>query len=101
MLLTEFQPENGHSSEKGFSAGGGYKEFYYVDNEDNRYKYYDAWLKWDEIREKRPVMYIENTSWRLHPNDGFDIKKEKSIKMIIDGYTKTKFVDEVVKVKLK
>ena len=58
-------------------------------------------LKWEEIRDKRPVMYIANTSWKLQPVDGFDIKKEKSIRMVIDGYSKTKFVDEVVKVKVK
>ena len=101
MLQTQFWPADGHSSEKGFSAGGNYNELYYVDKDDNKYEYYDGLLKLDELREKRPVLYIASSSWKLHPVDGFDIKKEKSIRMIIDGYTKTKFVDKVVKVKLK
>ena len=100
-LETEFWPANEHSPEKYFGAAGSSNEVYYVDKDDNKYEYYDALLKWDEIREKRPVIYIANTRWELYPVDGFDIKKEKSIKMIIDGYTKTKFVDEVVNVKLK
>ena len=86
---------------KYFSVVGNFNEAYYIDKDDNKYKYFDALAKWDEIREKRPVIYIANTNWKLHPVDGFDIKKEKSIRMIIDGYSKTKFVDEVVKVKLK
>ncbi|MGV8981850.1 DUF4179 domain-containing protein [Clostridium sp.] len=100
-LSTQFWPANEHSSEKSFSTGGNFDEVYYIDKDDNKYEYLDALLKWDEIREKKPVMYIANTSWKLHPVDGFDIKKEKSIRMVIDGYSKTKFVDEVVKVKLK
>lgn len=101
ILSTEFRPANEHSSKKYFSTGGNFNEVYYIDKDDNKYEYYDALLKWEEIREKRPVIYIANTNWKLHPVDGFDIKKEKSIRMIIGGYTKTKFVDEVVKVKLK
>jgi len=101
VLSTEFWPANEHSSEKYFSTGGNSNEVYYVDADDNKYEYFDALVKWDEIREKRPVMYIANTRYTLHPVDGFDIKKEKSIRMLIDGYCKTKFVDEVVKVKLK
>ena len=100
-LSTEFWPANEHSSKKYFSTGGNHNEVYYIDKDDNKYEYLDALAKWDEIRDKRPVMYIANTSWKLHPVDGFDIKKEKSIRMIIDGYSKTKFVDEVVEVKLK
>lgn len=101
MLQTEFWPESGHSSEKHFSSGGNHNEVYYVDRENNKYEYFDALAKWDEIRGKKPVIYIANTRWELHPVNGFNIKKEKSIRMVIDGYTKTKFVDEVVKVKLK
>jgi hypothetical protein len=100
-LEAEFWPVNEHSLQRGFSTGGNYNEVYYVDKDNNKYEYYDALAKWDEIREKKPVWYIANTSWKLHPVDGFDIKKEKSIRMIIDGYTKTKFVDEVITVKLK
>ncbi len=101
ILSTNFWPANEHSSEKYFGAGGNHNEVYYVDKDDNKYEFFDALTRWDEIREKRPVIYVVNTNWKLYPVDGFDIKKEKSIRMIIDGYSKTKFVDEVVKVKLK
>lgn len=101
ILSTNFWPANEHSPEKSFSTVGSYNKVYYMDKDDNKYEYLDALLKWEEIREKRPVMYIANTNYTLHPVDGFDITKEKSIRMVIDGYSKTKFVDEVVKVKLK
>jgi hypothetical protein len=101
IISTNFWPANEHSSEKYFSAGGNFNEPYYVDKDDNKYEYLDALARWDEIRDKRPVIYIAKTSWKLHPVGGFDIKKEKSIRMVIDGYSKTKFVDEVVKIKLK
>lgn len=101
ILSANFWPANEHSSEKYFGTVGNHNEVYYVDKDDNKYEYVDALTRWDEIRDKRPVIYIANTSWKLHPVEGFDIKKEKSIRMVIDGYSKTKFVDEVVKVKLK
>ena len=101
ILSTEFRPANENSSRRSFSSVGNYNKIYYVDKDGNKYEYFDALVRWDEIREKRPVVYIANTTWKLHPVDGFEIKKEKYIKMVINRYSKTKFVNEVVKVKLK
>jgi hypothetical protein len=53
------------------------------------------------LRKKNPVLYIANTSYKLHPSDGLDIKNEKFIRMIIDGYTKTVFVNGSAKIKLR
>lgn len=96
-----FQPQEGHSAEKYFKSGGSYNEVYYVDKDNNKYQYYDALLNWDKIRDKDPLFYIAKTNWKLQPDGNFDIKKEKSMKMIIDGYMETKFVDASVKIKLK
>lgn len=101
ILSINFYSVEGFGSEKYFSTGGNYTKVYYIDNDNNKYEFYDALLNWDEIRGKNPAMYIENTNWRLKPVDGFDIKKEDAIKMNISGYRKTIFVDESVKVKLK
>lgn len=101
VLYTEFWPYDEHSSKKNFSGAGNYNEVYYVDKDNNKYEYNDAILRWDEIREKRPVMYIANTSKKLHPSAGLDLKKEKFIRMIIDGYSKVEFVDETAKARLK
>jgi len=91
----------GLSSEKDFSTVGNYNEAHYIDKDNNKYEYYDALLNWDEIRKKNPAMYIANTNYKLQPMGSFDFKKEKVIMMVIQGYTKTIFVDESVKVKLK
>lgn len=101
IVYTGFWPANGHSSEKYFSTVGNSNEVYYIDKDGKKYEYFDALLRWNEIRDKRPVPYIANTRYKLQPVEGFDIKKEKSIKMVVDGYSKTKFVNEVVTVKLK
>jgi hypothetical protein len=100
-LNTEFWPYNEHNSEKYFSAAGNYNEVYYIDKDNKKYGFYDASLIWNEIRKKNPVLYIANTSYKLHPSDGFDIKHEKFIRMIIDGYTKTVFVNGSAKIKLR
>ncbi|QAT41702.1 DUF5643 domain-containing protein [Clostridium sp. JN-9] len=96
-----FWPFNGHSQEKHFTGAGNYNEAYYIDKDNNKYGYYDALLIWDKIRTKNPVLYIANTSYKLHPSDGLDIKHEKFIRMIIDGYNKTVFVNGSAKVKLR
>lgn len=101
VLSTEFWSAEGRSSGKYFSTVGNYNEVYYIDKDNNKYEYYDGLLRWDEIREKMPVVYIANTNYKLYPVGGFDIKKENTIKMVIERYTKTLFVDESVKVKLK
>lgn len=101
MLYTEFWPYDGHSVERGFSTVGNTNEVYYIDKNNNKYVYYNALLRWDEIRMKRPVLYIANTSFKLHPTNRFDYKKEKSIRLVIYGYSKTVFVSEGVKLKLR
>lgn len=100
-LFTEFWPYDEFSSKKYFSTLGNYNEAYYVDKDNNKYEYTNALLIWDKIRENRPVPYIANTNYKLHPCDGFDIKKEKSIRMLIDGYSQIIFVDKSVKIKLR
>jgi hypothetical protein len=101
MLTTYFEPYEEHSSKKHFSTLGSYNEVYYIDKENNKYDYFDALSRWDEIRDKAPAIYIANSSYKLKPSDGLDMKKEKFIKMIIEGYRKTVFVDAAAKVKLR
>lgn len=101
VLSTYFWPNEGISSKKNFSTMGNINEAYYIDKDNKKYEYNDALLRWDEIREKRPVLYIANTNYKIHPGTGFDLKKEKSIRMDIEGYFKTVFVDKSVKIKLK
>lgn len=101
VLSTMFWPMEGLSSEKYFSTGGNHNEAYYIDKDNNKYEYYAALLNWDEIREKNPAMYIANTNYKLQSMGSFDFKKEKAIMMVIQGYTKTIFVDESAKVKIK
>lgn len=100
-LNTAFWPYNEHNSKKNFSTAGNHNEVYYIDKDNNKYGFYDALLIWNEIRKKNPVLYMANTSYTLHPSDGLDIKHEKFIRMIIDGYTKTVFVNGSAKIKLR
>jgi hypothetical protein len=100
-LFNVFAPTEGHSQQKSFGGYGNHSEVYYIDKNNNKYEYYDALSKWEEIRLKKPILYIAKTSWKLEPSKEFDIKKENAIKMTIDSYTKTVFVDKSVKVKLK
>lgn len=91
----------GLNSEKYFSTWGNYTETFYVDEDGNKYEYYDALSRWEEIRDKNPEFYVTKTNFTLRPSDKLDIKELRSLKMTIEGYSKTKFIDETVKVKLK
>lgn len=91
----------GPNPEKYFSTFANYKEIFYMDRHGNKYEYYDALSRWEEIRDKDPVLYITKTHFQMHPSDKLNIKELKSLKMTIEGYSKTKFVDETIKVKLK
>ncbi|MCM0647128.1 DUF4179 domain-containing protein [Clostridium swellfunianum] len=101
MLSTEFWPADDHSAEKSFSSGGGSNEVYYIDKYNKKHEYLNALSDWDKIRINDPVLYIANTKYKLEPSKGLDIKKEKTFRVLINGYTKTRFVNEAVKVKLK
>lgn len=94
-------PESGHSSESYFSSMGSYTEFYYVDKNNNKYNYIDAQSNWEKIRTKNPVLYVSKTKYTLKPSEKLDINKMKYFKLSIEGYTKTRFVDKTVKIKLK
>jgi hypothetical protein len=100
-LYTHMMPYDDFSAEKHFSSLGGYEEFYYIDKNNNKYEYNDALLRWDELRDKNLLLYIANTKYKLKPSAGLDLKKEKFIRLSIEGYRKTVFVDETAKVKLK
>jgi hypothetical protein len=101
MIEYTFQPLEGLNSEKYFSQVGNYTEVYYVDKENKKYQYYDALLNWDKIRNNNPLFYVAKTNERLQPMGKFDIKKEKSIKLVIEGYMNTKFVKGTAKIHLK
>jgi hypothetical protein len=94
-------PYKEFSGEKHFSTWANYTESYYVDKDNQKYEYGDALLRWDELRDKKPVFYITNTNYKLKPSAGLDIKKEKFIRLSIEGYIKTVFVDGTAKVRLK
>ncbi len=101
VLDNKFQSVEGWGGKKYFAGASNFAEAYYVDKDNIKYECFDALSKWDKIRNKKPVFYVSKTNHKLKPSDGWDIKKEKAIKMLIEGYTKTKFVDGTVKIKLK
>lgn len=97
----EFRPQGEWGADRYFSTVGNYEVLYYLDKDNKKYQYMDALLLWDKLRDKNPLLRIEKTKCILHPKGKLDIKKEKSIKMIIDTYQETIFVDGTAKIKLK
>lgn len=101
MLHTDILPYEGHGPERYFSTWGNFTEAYYVDKNNTKYDYYDELSRWEEIREKKPSIYIAKTSYTLKPSEGLDVSKEKFIKLCITGYSKTVFVNNKIKMKLE
>lgn len=101
-LDTMFKSVTSEDEENHFSkVVGSHTEAFIVDEDNNKYDFFDALSMWDKIRNKKPAYYPSKINYSMNPSENWDIRKEKAIKMVITGYSKTKFVDETVKVKLK
>lgn len=96
-----FTYNNGDTSDVYFSAVGESFEDIYIDETGIKYPTgFDA-PDWQQQRAKKAVLFINNQHLSLTPSSKINLKNIKTIKMIIDGYLKTKFLDESIKIELK
>lgn len=89
-------------------ATSGVGDSVYIDKYGNKYDYLEALGKWSEIRDKNPVLYCTGQSFEITYSD---LKSDKvlenpvsiqgNLKLIIDGYLKTKFTDKKINFQLK